>query len=89
MLVITWYDNGKNRDNSSTVSIADKTPFGLLPVDLSCIHGSGGCYGSALEDFIYEFDKKLGELKAFREMLDEMYQFQTKVRVDCFGKEIK
>lgn len=89
MLVITWYDNGKHKSNSSVVSIAEKDAFGLSNVDLSIITGVGGCYGNALEDFIYNFDMKLGELKAFREMLDEMYQFQTKVKVDCFGKEIK
>ena len=89
MLVITWYDDGKHKSNSSCVSLADKTSYGLYPVDLSSIVGNGGCYGNALEDFIYEFDRKLGELKAFREMLDEMYQFQDIVRVDCLGKEIK
>lgn len=89
MLVITWFDNGKHKSSSSCVSIADKTDFGLQPVNLSDVCGNGGYYGDALEDFIYEFDKKLEELKAFREMLDEQYQYQHKVRVDCFGKEIK
>lgn len=88
MLVITWHDNGKHKHNSSCVSVADKTAFGLFPVNISDICGSGSYYGNALEDFIYNFDMKLGELKAFREMLDEQYQFQDMIRVDCFGKEI-
>lgn len=88
MLVITWHDNGKHEHDSSCVSLADKTDYGLFPVDLSCISGYGSYYGMALKDFIYEFDKKLEELKVFRAMLDEQYQYQNKICVDCFGKEL-
>ena len=89
MLVITWHDDGKHKWNSSCVSLADKTDYGLLSVDISTISGSGGYYGAALEDFICEFDKKLNELMEFRKMLDEQYQHQNIVYVDCFGNEIK
>lgn len=88
MLVITWHDNGKHEHDSSRVSFADKTDYGLFAVDLSGISGYGGHYGDALEDFICEFDKKLEELMEFRRMLDWQYQFQKKIRVDCFGKEL-
>lgn len=56
------------KGNFWAVSVRDQAPQGLEKLGSpSDIIGTGGCYGTALEDFIAQFDEYLDELKSFRD----------------------
>ncbi len=85
MLELTHYNDHKEKESSHTVSMTDKTKYGMFPVDFTNICGYGGTYEEALEDFKKKFDETLDRLQKFETMLFGTDALVT-IEVDCLGK---
>lgn len=89
-LKLVWYDNGKHKPNSVIVYIKEQIGSSLSDVlSPTDITGSGGCFGTALEDFEEQLDEYISNLVKFRdEVVRTKRAYSDLVKVDCNGNPI-
>ena len=90
-LKLIWHDNGKHNATSSTVSVREFSDYGVFDViSPTDIVGTGSHYGTALEDFIEQFNEYIIYLTKFRdEILNSKRSYEEVVRVDYGGNPLK
>ena len=84
MLMITHNDDHKEKWQSHTVNLVDKTDFGLEPYFSTYIAGYGSTYEEAFIEFKNNLIKEFERLKATVEVIDALQP----IEVDCFCKEL-
>lgn len=84
MLQITHNNDGKEKWQSHTVDLADRTSYGLEDFLYPHIAGYGATYEEAFTEFKEKLLKEFERLKATIEIIDTL----TPIEVDCFGKEL-
>ena len=84
MLQITYNNDHKEKWQSYTVDLVDKTEYGLNSFLSVHIAGYGANYEEAFAEFKENLIKEFERLKATIEVLDALIP----IEVDYFGKEL-